>query len=144
MQMVSEYTVPWVASESEHARDLAIKWIKSKKEHVAASGWRTYAGIVATTPDEALDLAEIDTLLNKVVKEIDSAQNRVRYTMNGFVIAVGSHVRPLLSQARATAKKIGVVSVNMGDTACKVPFATAYIDKIERAGQAGQKWKTIR
>jgi len=144
MQMISEYTVPWLATESEHARDLAMKWIKSKKEHVAASGWCTYSGIVATKPDDALDLAEIRTLLEKVGKEIDSAENRVRYTMNGFVIAVGSYVRPLLSQAKATAKNIGVVSVNMGDTACKVPLATASIHKIVTAGLARQKRKTIR
>jgi 3-methyladenine DNA glycosylase AlkD len=144
MQMIYEYTVPWVAAESDHARGLAIKWIKSKKEHVAASGWRTYAGIVATRDDNALDLAEIEKLLKAVVKEMDSAQNRVRYTMNGFVIAVGSHVRPLLAQAKAAAKQIGAVSVNMGDTACKVPLATAYIQKIESGGRAGQKRTTVR
>ena len=33
-QMVSEYTVPGVATESDHARDRAIKWMKAKKEDV--------------------------------------------------------------------------------------------------------------
>jgi hypothetical protein len=31
----------------------------------------------------------------------------------------------------------------MGDTACEVPLATAYIEKMEAAGKAGKK-KTIR
>jgi 3-methyladenine DNA glycosylase AlkD len=144
LQMIAEYTVPWVAVENPHGRDLAIQWIKSKKERVACSGWCTYAGLVATQPDEALDLAEIEGLLSTVVKGIGSAQNRVRYTMNGFVIAVGSYVRPLLKQAKAAARQIGAVSVDVGDTACKIPLATAYIEKIEAAGRVGQKRKTIR
>ena len=144
MPMLSEYTVPWVAVENPHARDLALKWMKSKNENIASSGWCTYAGIVATTPDEDLDLAEIKDLLNVVAKEIDGAQNRVRYTMNGFVIAVGAYVKPLLRQAKQAARKMGVVSVDMGDTACKVPLASAYIEKIETAGRVGKKRKTIR
>jgi 3-methyladenine DNA glycosylase AlkD len=144
LTMISEYTVPWVAVENPDARDLAIQWIKSKKEHVASSGWCTYTGLVATKADEALDLAEIEDLLKTVVKEIGSAQNRVRYTMNGFVIAVGTYVKPLLKQAKASARQMGAVSVDMGDTACNVPLATAHIEKIEAAGRVGQKRKTIR
>ena len=144
LQMIAEYTVPWVAVENPHARDLAIQWIKSKKERVACSGWCTYAGLVATQPDEALDLAEIQGLLSTVVTGIGSARNRVRYTMNGFVIAVGTYVKPLLKQAKASARQIGAVSVDMGDTACNVPLASACIEKIEAAGRVGQKRKTIR
>jgi hypothetical protein len=144
MRMISEYIVPWVTVENSQARDLAIEWVKSKKEHVATSGWCTYAGLVATKADASLDLTEIEQLLGTVVKEISKAQNRVRYTMNGFVIAVGTYVKPLLKQAKAAAKQIGAVSVEMGDTACKVPLATASIAKIEVAGRVGQKRKTIR
>ena len=142
--MIGEYAVPWVTSESPHARDLAKKWIKSKQERVAASGWCTYAGILAITPDENLDQAEIKGLLDQVAREIDAAPNRVRYTMNGFVIAVGAYFRPLLKQAKATARKLGKVSVEMGDTACKVPLALDYIEKIEKAGRVGKKRKAIR
>jgi 3-methyladenine DNA glycosylase AlkD len=144
LQMISEYTVPWVTVENPQGRDLALRWIKSKKEHVACSGWCTYSGLVATKPDDALDLAEIEGLLGTVVKGIKTAQNRVRHTMNGFVIAVGSYVKPLLKQAKAAAKEIGVVTFDLGDTACNVPLATAYIAKIEAAGRVGKKRKTIR
>ncbi|MCG8406325.1 MAG: DNA alkylation repair protein [Phycisphaerales bacterium] len=143
-QMISEYTVPGVATESKHARDLAMKWIKSTKESVASSGWNTYAGIVTVTPDDDLDMAEIKSLLKKVEKEIDSVPNRVRYTMNGFVIAVGAYVVPLSKQAKATAKKLGKVEVDMHGTSCKVPLATEYIEKIEKSGRAGKKRKTIK
>jgi len=144
MQMVSEYTVPWVTVENPDARDLAMQWIKSKKEHVASSAWCTYSGIMATRSDESLDLAEIEELLGIVVKGIHNAPNRVRYTMNGFVIAAGTYVKPLLKRAKEAARQIGAVTVNMGDTACKVPLAAAYIEKIEAGKRVGQKRKTIR
>lgn len=144
LQMIGEYTVPWVATENAKARDLAMQWIKSKKDHVAASGWCTYSGLISMTPDDSLDLKEIENLLATVEKEIAKASNRVRYTMNGFVIAVGSYVKPLLKQAKASAKKIGAVSVDMGQTSCNVPLATAYIEKMESAGRVGQKRKKLR
>lgn len=144
LQMIAEYTVPWVAVESPHAREMALKWIKSKEERVATAGWCTYTGIVTTKDDSELDLAEIEDLLNKVVKEIGAAPNRVRYTMNQFVIATGIYVKPMSKKALAAAKAIGTVSVSMGGTACKVPLASADIQKAEAAGKIGKKKKTIR
>jgi 3-methyladenine DNA glycosylase AlkD len=144
LQMIAEYTVPWVTVENPHGRELALQWMKSKKERVASSGWCTYSGLVATQPDEVLDLAEIKDLLGAIAKSIKSVQNRVRYTMNGFVIAVGTYVKPLLKDAKSAARQIGEVSVDVGDTACNIPLATAYIEKIEAAGRSGKKRKTIR
>ncbi|MEM9382695.1 MAG: DNA alkylation repair protein [Planctomycetota bacterium] len=143
-QMVSEYTVPWVATESEHAHDRALKWMRAKKESVASSGWNTYSGHVAVTADEDLDMEEIDGLLAEVEADLDDAPNRVRYTMNGFVIAVGSHVAPLVKRAKATARRIGAVEVELGGTSCKVPLATEKIAKVEKAGRSGRKRKTIK
>lgn len=144
LQMIAEYTVPWVTVENPQGRELAKQWMKSKKESVASAGWCTYSGLVATKPDEELDLGEIEGLLGAVVKGINDAENRVRYTMNGFVIAVGGYVKPLSKQAKVAARQIGAISVDVGDTACTVPVATAYIEKIEAAGRAGKKRKTIR
>ena len=118
--------------------------MKSKRRHVAAAGWCAYAGLVALRPDSSLDLVEIQSLLDLIVKKIHTAPNRVRYTMNSFVIAVGSCVNPLAKQAKAAARQIGLVSVNMGETACKVPDALASIEKVEAVGRQGQKRKTIR
>lgn len=142
--MISEYTVPWVAVESQHGRALALKWMDSKKEAIASSGWATYSGLLATKADEDLDFKEIKQLLARVVESIDDAPNRVRYTMNGFVMSVGCYVVPLSKQAKSTAKKIGKVSVDMGKTACKVPLALEYIEKAERNGRTGKKRKTFK
>ena len=144
LQMIAEYTVPWGTVEHPQGRQLAMQWIRSEKEHVAASGWCTYTGLVVTRPDEELDLAEIESLLGVIVKGIAGAQNRERLAMNSFVIAVGSYVKPLSRHARQAARQIGAIIVDMGDTACKVPLATACIEKAEAAGKLGTKRKTIR
>ena len=142
--MLSEYTVPGVAHQHPAAREIAMKWINAKRESVAAAGWCTYVGVLATRDDEDLDLGEIRELLHRIEKQIDKAPNRVRYTMNGFVIAVGCYVKPLLKEAQATASKLGKVHVEMGDTACKVPLATEYIQKVVKAKRVGKKRKTIK
>ena len=142
MSMIAEYTVPWVTVENAAGRELAVEWMGSRA--VAPSGWCTYSGLVATAADEALDLKEIEGLLGRVVKGIDAAANRERYTMNGFVISVGTYVKPLLGAAKAAANKLGDVSVDVGDTACEVPVAERYIAKVEGMGRVGVKRKTIR
>jgi 3-methyladenine DNA glycosylase AlkD len=142
--MLSEYTVPWVAAESQHGRDLALKWIDSKKEAVAAAGWATLSGLVSITDDEKLDLAELKQLLKRVQETIHTQPNRVRHVMNGFVIAVGSYVAPLTDLALKTAAQIGAVSVDMGGTACKVPYAPDYIQKVKARGALGKKRKTVK
>ena len=142
--MLSDYAVAGVAAESPHGRDLAMKWIKSKKTLVASAGWTTYSNLLSILPDDELDLDEIKDLLAKVVDEIDTAKNRIRYAMNNFVIAVGTFVKPLLRQAKMAAKKIGVVEVDMGETNCKVPLATEYIAKVESMGRIGKKRKSTK
>lgn len=143
-QMVSEYSVPGVAVESEHAKALANKWIKAKKEKVASCGWNTYSGIVAVQSGDEIDVAEIKDHLDMIESTIDAAQNRVRYTMNGFIIAVGAYVKPLNKRAKAVARKLGKVDVEMGGTSCKVPLALEAITKVEKAGRLGKKRKTIK
>lgn len=138
------YTVPWVAAESNHGRELALEWIGSSKEDVAVAGWNTLSGLVALKEDAELNLKEIRQLLQRVGKTIHAAPNRVRYAMNGFVIAVGSYIQSLTDEATAIARKVGPVTVDMGDTSCKVPDAAAYINKVKQRGAIGKKRKTVR
>ena len=142
--MIAENTIPWVTVENPQARKLALAWMKSKKEHVATAGWCTYSGLLSIQPDEALDLDEIEKLMAAVVANIATAPNRVRYTMNNFVISVGTYVKPLLKHAKQIARELGPVSVDVGDTDCKIPLATAYIEKVEAMGRIGRKRKTLR
>lgn len=142
--MISEYTVAWIAAESKYGHELALKWIKSKDENVASAGWATLSSLVGIKDDSELDIDELEKLMDHVEKEIHNAPNRVRYTMNGFVIAAGAYVKKLTAKSVSIGKKIGKVSVDMGGTACKVPFIPEYIDKIKKRGSIGKKRKMAR
>jgi 3-methyladenine DNA glycosylase AlkD len=139
---LAEYTVAGVTAESEYALELAKEWMKSDEEVIVTAGWSTYTNYLSITQDEALDLEEIKDLLHIVEKTIHEERNRVRYTMNNFVLGVGAFVAPLYEHAMVAAEKIGKVSVSMGQTACKVPLATDYLHKIEAKGTIGKKKKT--
>jgi 3-methyladenine DNA glycosylase AlkD len=141
---LSEYTVAWVAAGSTHGRALALEWIDSRKEGVTACGWATLGSLVATRDDGELDLVELKHLLQRVQGTIHRQPNRVRYAMNGFVIAVGCYVRALTDAALRVAAQIGPVTVDMGGTACKVPSAAEYIQKVQKRGAIGKKRKTAK
>ena len=64
--------------------------------------------------------------------------------MNGFVIAVGGSILELTDFAIEKGKKIGKVSVDMGETACKTPYIPEYIEKIRQRGALGKKKKTVK
>lgn len=141
---ISEYTVPWISAESAHALELALEWIESDKETIASAGWSTLANILGIKANEDLDEALFSKLLARVGREIHSASNRVRYTMNAFIIALGSAMPNFTEKAIQLGKKIGKVSVEMGGTACKVPFAPDYIKKVKEKGKIAHKKKMAR
>ncbi len=141
---ISEFTVPWVAAESNYGWELALEWIESDTENIASCGWATLRSLTEVKPDEDLNIDAFSALLDRVKKEIQSASNRVRYTMNGFVIAVGSYISGLTQKAIKTGEIIGTVEVDMGGTACKVPSSPIYIDKVKKRGSIGKKRKTAR
>ncbi len=139
---LNEFAVPWVAAETPFGFSLGLKWIESTKETTAAAGWGTLASIAALKTE--LDVETYSKLLDRIEKEIHTAPNRVRYVMNGFLIAIGSAVPELNAKALAIAAKVGSVRVDMGGTACKVPLATEYIQKVMDKGGLGKKRKSAR
>jgi predicted DNA-binding protein (UPF0278 family) len=140
---ISEYTVPWVAAGGNYGFELALQWIDSKEEYIAAAGWSTLANWVSLKPDDQLDVQVLKQVVQRVVDTIGNAQNRVRYVMNSFIIAIGSYVAELKEDAIAAADKIGTVTVDMNGTACKVPDAAQYIEKA-LAKNKGKKKNTVK
>jgi len=136
--------VPWVAAGSPHGHSMALKWIESPKNLVAAAGWATLSCLVAIKDDGELDLSELKGLLQRVQRTIHQAPDRVRSQMNGFVIAIGSYVQSLSALAIQIGEKIGPVTAHLGNNSCQVPFAPDYIRKVEQRGTIGKKRKTVK
>ena len=141
---LSEYAVPWVAAETPFGFELGLEWIESDRETIAAAGWATLSSYAAVNQDDLLDIKGYELLLQRVENSIHEAQNRVKYAMNGFVIAVGTYIEALTSTAQNTAHSIGPVTVDMNGTACKVPLANDYIQKVVDKDRIGKKRKTAR
>jgi 3-methyladenine DNA glycosylase AlkD len=141
---ICDYTVPWVAAGSKYGFELAMEWIDSKEEHIAAAGWSTLSGLVSVKSDDALNIPALKKLLKRVEKNIHSSENRVRSTMNGFTIAAGTFVKELTKDAIAVAVNVGTVKVDMNGTACKVPDAMEYIKKVSDKGLLGRKKKVLK
>jgi len=137
--MLSEVAVADVTAETPFWNELAKEWMESEREMIACAGWGTYSAAISVRPNEELDFEDIGELLDVVERSIHSAPNRVRYDMNNFVICVGSYIPELSEKAKRVAASIGKVAVDMGGTACKVPYAPEYIARVIGRGNLGKK-----
>ena len=140
---LSEYAVAWTISESKFTLEIALELIDQPEENLASCGWSVLSNYLALNPDEVIDKILITQLLERIENTIHLQNNRVTYTMNGFVIAVGSFVKELNVRALKSAEKIGKVEVDMNGTACKTPLASEYIQKIVKMDKVGKKKKTV-
>jgi 3-methyladenine DNA glycosylase AlkD len=124
-----------LAGRSKHATRCMEKWMASKQEWTAATGWQILAGGGCGRPgDAADDIASLpdstfEAFLERIEAKIHGSPNRVRHSMNGALIAIGLRNESLRKLALAAAKRIGPVEVDHGDTSCKTPDAEAYIRK---------------
>lgn len=141
---LSEFAVPWVAAETPFGFKLGLKWIESDKPNVAAAGWAALSSYASIYPDDELEIDTYKRLLDSIPGKIHDAPNRVRYVMNGFVIAVGTYITSLTEHAKQIGASYGKVSVEMGGTACKVPVVGPYLKNVEEKGRLGKKRKMAR
>lgn len=116
-----------VVTQSPVARSRADMWCDRKGEWVASAGW----GIVARTcEDEDLwSIAELRGLLRQIEEEIHDRPNRVRHEMSMAMICIALRNAALQRLAISTAKRVGHVEVDHGDTSCTTPDAVEYIEK---------------
>ncbi|MCL4305418.1 DNA alkylation repair protein [bacterium] len=115
--------------KTKFAHSKAETWIKSKDEWISQTGW-TIVGGLALNLKSGLPDSYFEDRLKIIEKEIHSAKNYTRYAMNNAVICIGGRNEKLRRLAVATAKRIGKVHVDHGQTNCKTPEAVSYIEKM--------------
>ena len=71
-----DYTVPWVAAESAHGRELALEWIDSKDAGVASAGWNTLSGLVALKSDDDKKMAGLSARGGEIHFTLDGTDPR--------------------------------------------------------------------
>jgi hypothetical protein len=139
---IASYVVGPIAAGSPVGWSQALTWIKSRKEIENIAGWATLSAIASVRPDAELDFDEYEGLLEVVERTIHAARDAVKYQMNSFVISVGCYISPLTESAIKAGHRIGVVSVDTGNTDCEVPFSPEYIQKVSDRGRVGKKRKS--
>lgn len=128
--------VGYLAAESPHGVARADKWLASTNETTRSAGWCLVAALAML--DESTGDAWFADRLEQIEKQIHAAPNANRYHMNQALIAIGCRSAAFCKQVRAAAKRIGTVEIDHGDTDCKTPDATEYIEKCwERAKARG-------
>ncbi len=127
----SNYTMAGMFSrmmaKSPIGQKKAEKWHKAKDEWIASTGWGVIAYLAMDNPQ--LPDEYFDPFLELIAASIHQQKNRVRYEMNGALIAIGLRNETLEKKAVAVARKIGKVEVDHGETGCKTPDAAEYIAK---------------
>lgn len=115
------------AAASRFAREVQAAWIDSEREVVARVGWNLLA--LFAMRDKTGSDADYASYLPRIEAAIHRAPNRVKEAMNTALIAIGIRSEELAGQAIASARRIGRVEVDHGDTACRTPEAEPYILK---------------
>jgi 3-methyladenine DNA glycosylase AlkD len=116
-----------LASESPHGAKKLREWLASSDPALRAMGW-CLAGVMSAR-DESIPDAWFMERLEQIEKTIHSVTDAERSAMNSTLIQIGCRSQALRKAAIATSKRIGKVQVDHGDTACKTPDATPYIEK---------------
>lgn len=136
---ITAEAVAGVVARSPVARSRSDAWRDRRGEWVASTGWAVAA---FSADDEAVwSNADLQALLRQIEAEIHDRPNRVRHEMNMAIITIGLRSPGLRRNAVATAKRVGRVVVDHGETNCKTPEAIGYIEKAEahRAAKAARE-----
>lgn len=119
--------VSQLAAEGPHGRNRADAWLASGSEVKRRFGW-LLAGVLAQR-DPGIPWDWFASHLAALEKTIHTAPNAEREAMNGALISIGCRDDAARKAALASAKRIGKVTVDHGDTDCRTPDAAAYIEK---------------
>ncbi len=124
--MVTDYFAGLIA-KTAFAQTQIAKWMKSKKEFVRQAGYSAFASCL----NHDVDISDAACLhiLEVIEEEIHESANRARHAMSMAICAIGIFRPTLAKHAIATAKRVGKVDVDHGETNCKTPDAASYIEK---------------
>lgn len=142
--MVHEYAVAWNIAESDFAESLSLELIKDKNPVRRQIGWASLSHYVCLEKRPEIDKSLYTELISQVEANLQLEENRVKYCMNNFILALGASESIFTDLCTKAATKIGKVDVYVGKTACKVPEVVPYLEKIKSMGRIGKKKRTVK
>ena len=97
--MLADWVVAVSLAETSFAQEIADRWIESGEELRMSAGWSCYQWLLGNRSDSEFDTNKLRAMVQRATNTIHSQPNRTRYSMNGFIIAVGIHYLPLHNEA---------------------------------------------
>jgi 3-methyladenine DNA glycosylase AlkD len=115
-----------VLGRSPARHELLERWTRSEADAFRQCGYGLLGVMLRNDPAELPDDA-CRAQLERIAKEIHASPNRSRHAMNMALVSIGIYKPALREEAIRTARRIGPVDVDHGETGCKTPDAEAYI-----------------
>jgi len=140
---IDETIVAGVAAESPFALELAREWLAMSDSKSQNVGWLTFGKYLSIQSDDQIAQVEIEQLLQRLKKEIHTAPNEIRYSMNQFIIYVGSYYTNLTDIALETAAEIKEIEITLATRGCRLPNPATKIQKLKDHNRLGIKRKQI-
>lgn len=116
-----------LCARTPYARILSDSWRDVSGEWPASVGWFIVT-CTAENPD-VWSLPELHDLLIQIEAEIAGRPNRVRHEMNGAMIVMALRDTELRAAVLAAAERLGPVQVDHGQTGCKTPEISGYVQR---------------
>ena len=110
------------------------KWMKDRDEWTATFGWSLFARLARA--DARFSDESLAKYVEVIERDIHTAKNWVRHSMNSALISIGVRNEKLQKKALAAAARIGRVEVDYGHTDCKTADAAQYILKTSARAKA--------
>lgn len=138
--MFIENVIPYIICKNEaQAFEYLEAWIDSDNSKFRQTAYAIYSLILASFSNDLIDEENVLKRINIVKNTIQTEDNRVKYTMNNFIISAGISLANFTSITKKASVKYGLVEVDVGSTSCKVPLAHSYIEKAEKMNKIGIK-----
>ena len=119
------------------ARKKFEQWRGRKGEFVGQVAWNLLVSLARHAED--LPDAYFEAQLETIEREVHDRKDRVRYSMNLALIAIGMRNAALEKKAIAAARRIGPIEVDHGQTGCKTPDPIPYIKRAKARKKATAK-----
>lgn len=120
-----------LVAKSPVADETMRAWMKAPEESRREMGYAILSARLREDGGSIKD-ADAEKILATIEKEIHKSPNWARRAMNGALIAIGVYKPALRKKAIETAKRIGKVEVDHGETNCKTRDAVPSIEKASK------------
>lgn len=132
---LTENYVVEMAIKHDNAHQYTMDFMNSNNPVLESLAYNLYAKAIKKGLFEQ-NIVELNKIIAHIENRLQISSNRVKYTMNNFLIAVACYVKKLRKNVYETHRVIGKFTVDMGKTACKIPdvikFTKKYIAKHEK------------